>query len=42
MNTEENEDYKPSQTWNKKDKNSNMISYVLIAVVCFMLAWVMI
>ena len=42
MRTEEEDDYKPSQTWNRKDKRSNAIFYILIAAVCFGLAWAVI
>jgi len=44
MNTDHddvNSEYKPSSTWNKKEKGSHTFLFIMIATVCFLLAWVM-
>ncbi len=40
MNHEEDDDHLKTQKWNAYEKKSNVTLYVLIGILCFLIAWV--
>ncbi len=41
MDIDDDKAERPTKSWNKQEKKSNWLFYVMIGVVCFMIAWAM-
>ncbi|MDQ6988668.1 MAG: hypothetical protein Q9M19_02205 [Mariprofundaceae bacterium] len=41
MHTDEEKAERPTKTWNKLEKKSHGLFYILIGLLCFMIAWAM-